>query len=114
MPGDDGHAVHYTAVERGTEVVSSDGVVVGKVAEIVDNYAEHIFDGVVIETEAGDFRFVDAPEVARTAERAVTLTISAEECADLPPPDEGAPEFRPNLKAGRVSKMFGRGWKRRR
>jgi len=42
----------------------------------------------VIETGAGEQKFVDAPEVARTAERAVTLAISAAEVAELgPPPD---------------------------
>jgi hypothetical protein len=34
-------------------------------------------------------RFVDAPEVARTAERAVTLSISAAEAAQLAPPEGG-------------------------
>ena len=43
---------------------------------MVDNYREHILDGFVIDTEDG-LRFVDAPEVARTAERGVTLTIEA-------------------------------------
>ena len=87
-PADDGHAVHYTALERGTPVISSDGEEVGKVAEVLDNYREHIFDGLVIETGAGERKFVDAPEVARTAERAVTLTITAAEVAQLePPPD---------------------------
>ncbi len=86
MPLDDGHAVHYTAVEPGTPVYSSDEVEVGRVAEVLDNYREHIFDGLVIETTAGERRFVDAPEVARTAERAVTLTITAAECANLGPP----------------------------
>jgi hypothetical protein len=89
-PADDGHAVHYTALERGIPVISSDGQEVGKVAEVLDNYREHIFDGLVIETTAGERRFVDAPEVARTAERAVTLTITAAEVADLgPPPARG-------------------------
>lgn len=110
---DDGHAVHYTAVTRGTPVFSSDEVELGKVDEVLDNYREHIFDGIVMETAAGDLRFVDAPEVARTAERAVTLTISAEEATQLPPPEKGAPEFKANLKAGRVSRMFGRGWKKK-
>jgi PRC-barrel domain len=87
-PADDGHAVHYTALERGTPVISSDGQDVGKVAEVLDNYREHIFDGLVIETAGGERKFVDAPEVARTAERAVTLTITAAEVAELgPPPD---------------------------
>ena len=85
-PIDDGHAVHYTAVERGTPVISSDGEEVGKVVEVLDNYREHIFDGLVIETAGGERKFVDAPEVARTAERAVTLTITASEVAELGPP----------------------------
>jgi hypothetical protein len=111
---DDGHAVHYSAVERGTPVYSSDEVELGKVDEVLDNYREHIFDGIVMETPAGDLRFVDAPEVARTAERAVTLSITAAEAAELPPPEKGAPEYRPNLKAGRVGRFFGGGWKRKR
>ncbi len=111
---DDGHAVHYTAVQRGTPVYSSDEVELGTVDRVLDNYREHIFDGLVIETAGGDLRFVDAPEVARTAERAVTLTITAGEAAELPAPDEGAPEYVANLKGGRISKLLGRGWKRKR
>jgi hypothetical protein len=85
-PIDDGHAVHYTALSQGIPVISSDGQEVGKVGEVLDNYREHIFDGLVIETTAGERRFVDAPEVARTAERAVTLTITAAEVDQLGPP----------------------------
>jgi hypothetical protein len=83
---DEGHPVHYSAVPRGTPVYSSDGVEVGTVEVMLDNYREHIFDGLVMETPDGVRRFVDAPEVARTAERAVTLTIPAAEAAALPPP----------------------------
>jgi hypothetical protein len=84
-------------------VFSSDEVQVGLVAEVLDNYREHIFDGLVIETNAGEHRFVDAPEVARTAERAVTLTITAAECAELPPPPEQGPQV-----GGAVKRLFGR------
>jgi len=86
VASDDGLAIHYTALERGTPVMSSDGMQVGKVVEVLDNYREHIFDGLVIETSSGERRFVDAPEVERTAERAVTLNITAAECAELGPP----------------------------
>jgi hypothetical protein len=89
MPIDDGHAVHYTAVERGTPVYGADERVIGKVIEVLDNYREHIMDGIVFETPDGVRRFVDAPEVARTAERAVTLNITSEEAAKLPPPETG-------------------------
>jgi hypothetical protein len=84
-------------------VISSDGEEVGKVVEVLDNYREHIFDGLVIQTSSGERRFVDAPEVARTAERAVTLTITAAECAQLgPPPKQGPPV------GGGLKRLFGR------
>jgi hypothetical protein len=108
---DDGDAIHYAAVERGTPVYDADGVEVGKVAQVVDNYREHILDGIVIDTADGP-RFVDAPEVARTAERGVTLTISAAEVPRLPPPETGPGMFRANVRGGRLSRLFGRGWKR--
>jgi hypothetical protein len=110
---DDGEAIHYAAVKRGTPVYGSDGVRVGEVDAILDNYEEHIFDGVVIRTDSGELRFADAPEVRRTAERGVTLALSGSEAAQLPPPQEGHASFRPNLSTGRLSRMFGRGWKRR-
>jgi sporulation protein YlmC with PRC-barrel domain len=109
---DDGHAIHYAAVERGTAVYGSDGVEVGRVEQIVDNYREHILDGVVIRTPQRELRFVDGPEVARTAERGVTLTISSTEVDSLPPPERGTATFRPNARSGRLGRLFGRGWKR--
>jgi len=108
---DEGHAVHYTALQKGTPVYGSDEVEVGHVAQVLDNYREHIFDGLVIATPSGDQRFVDAPEVARTAERAVILTISSAEAEALPPPEDGPPTFRPR-PAGRLSRLFGGGWKK--
>jgi hypothetical protein len=109
---DDGHAVHYTAVERGTAVFSSDGLEVGTVEAVLDNYREHIFDGLVIKASGGSLHFVDAPEVGRTAERAVTLSISAAEVAQLPPPEKAPPSFRPRVRGGRMSRFLGGGWKR--
>jgi sporulation protein YlmC with PRC-barrel domain len=109
---DDGHAIHYTAVERGTPVYASDGVEVGRVDQVVDNYRERIFDGIVIKTTDGELRFVDAPEVARTAERGITLAITADDVPALPRPDSGSATFRPNPGAGRISRLLGRGWKR--
>jgi len=110
---DDGHAVHYSAVERGTPIFSSDGIEVGRVDSVLDNYDEHIFDGVVMRTDAGELRFVDAPEVARTAERAVTLTIAAAEAAELPPPEQSPPSLTPNVSGGRLSRLLGGGWRKR-
>jgi hypothetical protein len=96
---DIGHAVHYTAVPAGTTVYGSDGERAGTVEVMLDNYREHIFDGIVIETTGGERKFVDAPEVARTAERAVTLTIPTEEMARLGPP--------PSRRGGGGGGLFG-------
>jgi hypothetical protein len=81
---DDGHAVHYMAVPRGTPVYSSDEQQVGTIAEVLDNYKEHIFDGIVVRSPSGERRFVDAPEVARMTAGRVTLTITAAQVAELP------------------------------
>ena len=111
MAIDDGTAIHYSALERGTPVYDSNEVRVGTVREVMDNYREHIFDGIVIEDEGGMLRFVDAPEVARTAERGVTLTIDAGAVAQLPPPEQGPPVLKPR-GGGRLSRLFGGGWKK--
>jgi hypothetical protein len=102
MPIDDGHAVHYLAVERGTPVYGSDEQLVGKVVEVLDNSREQIMDGVVFETPDRVRRFVDAPEVARTAELAVTLTIPAAEAAALPPPQKDS-----RVSGGGLRRLFG-------
>jgi hypothetical protein len=109
---DDGYAISYKVLEPGTEVSDRDGGAVGTVRQVLENEAEHIFDGLVIETPAGE-RFVDAPEVARIAERRVTLTLDAEGAAALPERDSaGGPTFRANTRGGRLSRYFGGGWKR--
>lgn len=83
MPGDEGDQIGYQALPRGVPVHAADGPQVGSVHRVLDNAREHIFDGIVIATPEGR-RFVDAPEVARIAERRVTLTITAAEAAELP------------------------------
>lgn len=105
VPADEGHPVHYSAVPRGTPVYSSEGTEVGRVREILDNRREHIFDGVVFTDGDGEPRFVDAPEVARTAERAVTLSIDAKAARQLGPPEKGA-RIVPGLTGG-LGRLFG-------
>jgi hypothetical protein len=101
---DDGHAIHYSAVQRGTPVYAADGTEVGRVHRVMDNYAEHILDGIVVDTSSGR-HFVDGPEVTRTAERGVTLAISAEEVEKLPPPEGGVL----GSASGRLSRIWKRG-----
>jgi hypothetical protein len=103
---DDGQAIHYSAVPRGTPVYGSDEVEIGTVERMLDNYRENILDGFVIRIPGHGLRFVDAPEVARTAERGVTLTIASDEAGALPPPPSGTAALRPNLGSGRLGRLF--------
>jgi hypothetical protein len=109
---DDGYPIHYSAVKRGTPVYAVDGQQVGVVDEVVDNYREHILDGFVIETTDGNLCFADAPEVARTTEHAVRLSIDSAAAAQLPPPEKAAPNFTPR-RSGRLGKLLGGNWRRR-
>ena len=103
---DDGPAVHYLTIGKGIPIYASDGVLVGKVLQMMDNKREHILDGFVFEDEAGVTRFVDAPEVQRTFERAVELNIDSAAAAELGQPESsGAGDTVKNSKLGR---LFGR------
>lgn len=108
-----GQPVHYSAVPRGAPVYASDGVEVGMVDAMLDNYREHIFDGVVFSDADGIQRFVDAPEVERTGERGVLLRIGADDAQRLGPPDKSHPSYRPNLGAGWLARFLSGPWKRR-
>ena len=113
---DYGHAIGYKVLPRGTPVRSSDGVQVGTVRRVQDNVREHIFDGIVIDTPDGR-RFVDAPEVARIFERAVVLTITAEEARGLPEQSSAVAERVRHAGTVRRVKRLGRSmrdrWDRR-
>ncbi len=103
---DYGIAVHYTTVAKGTPVYDKDETQVGKILEVLDNHRENILDGFVFEDSDGTTRFVDAPEVARTFERGVMLTIDSQAVSQLGPPEKvGVGDVVKNSKLGR---MFGR------
>lgn len=103
----DGHAISYKVLRRGTVVRSSDGVEIGTVRRVHEAARENIFDGIDVLTPEG-MRFVDAPEIAHIAERAVTLTISAAECAALPEPRNRLADRMSMSTSVRRAKRFGR------
>jgi hypothetical protein len=78
---DDGVAISFKVLRRGTPVRSADGVKLGTVRRVHEAKRENIFDGIDVDTPGG-LRFLDAPEVARIAERWVTTTFPAAQAAD--------------------------------
>jgi len=116
VSADDDHQIGYQALPRGVPVHASDGALVGRVHRVLDNAREHIFDGIVIDTPGGR-RFVDAPEVAKIFERAVHLTITAEEAAALPEQPSAMADRMRNAGTVRRARRVGRSlrdrWDRR-
>jgi hypothetical protein len=104
---DDGQAIGYKVLPRGTPVVTSDGVEIGTVAKVLDNEREHIFDGIVVKSAEGRV-FVDAPEVVRITERRVTLSIDAAAARELPDYRgwRGRMEHRAKRRMDRIKRNF--------
>jgi hypothetical protein len=83
-----GEPASYLTLEKGTDVLSSDGERIGVVEHVLKAEAEDIFDGIVVDTRfgPGGLRFADAPEVAEIRDDAVVLTLSAADAERLPEP----------------------------
>ena len=88
MAVDHGAPIAYAALTRGTPVFSSDGEQIGLAERVLADEGADIFEGIVVDTRAGD-RFVDAPDIAAFYERAVVLKLSAEQARSLPEPEPG-------------------------
>lgn len=113
---DDGPAIAFGVLRRGTPVRSSDGVQLGTVKKVQIHDKLNTLDGLVLETPDGRM-FLDAPEVARIAERAVTATFPAAEAGRHLQPAPNAllqrmgmsPTVRRSRRAARRAKdRFGR------
>lgn len=110
--------IAYTALEPGTPVYSTDGHQFGTVEAVLVVEEVDVFDGIVVDTSDGT-RFVDADHVGQITTGRVQTTLSADEAASLPQPDDSpvyrtdAGEDAGNSMSDRLGRMFGRGrWKR--
>ena len=81
--------ISWTALRDGTEVLSSDGHELGKVADVVADEQKDIFSGIVL--KPGWFkesRFVPAELIEEITSRAVRLTVSAGEAPEHLAPND--------------------------
>ena len=85
MADEHGEPISYMVLAEDTPVYSADGRPLGKVKRVLADTGADIFDGLIVDTDDGD-RFVDAPNVAELYERAVVLTLSADDARHMPEP----------------------------
>ncbi|MBA2637473.1 MAG: PRC-barrel domain-containing protein [Solirubrobacterales bacterium] len=84
---DRGEPISYLVLREGTPVETADGHRLGTVKRVLFDDATDIFDGLVVDTGAGE-RFVDAPEVADLHERLVVLALGVEQARHLREPED--------------------------
>ena len=84
-----GDPISYLTLQRGTDVMSSEGERVGVVEHVLGDEATGIFDGIIIDVKLGPggLRFVDAPDVGSLHENAVALEVPTAEIERLPKPE---------------------------
>ena len=104
------HPIAYTALQPGTPVQTSDGRQFATVRAVLVDEKVSVFDGIVVQTAQGT-RFVDADQVGSIYTTYVCTTLSAEQAANLPPPDGSTViDIKPSgSMASRLGRMFGRG-----
>jgi hypothetical protein len=85
---DYGEPASYLTLQPGTDVVSSDGNVIGRVEHVLAAEEEDIFDGLVVDlkTGPGGLHFADADQVDEIYENAVVLKLSEADADQLPKP----------------------------
>jgi uncharacterized protein YrrD len=95
-----GEPISYVVLEEGTPVLAADGEEIGKVAHVLADVDDDIFDGIVIDTTRlpGGHVFADASQVEEIRSDAVTLTLDSEASRSLPKPsaNPGALEAGPD------------------
>jgi len=110
MPEAHGQPIAYTALQPGTPVQRSDGHHFATVRSVLVDEKVSVFDGIVVQTADGA-RFVDADQIDSIYTTYVRTTLSAEQAANLPPPDGSTLiDIKPaRSMADRIGRVFGRG-----
>jgi len=78
-----GGPISWRAVEAGTPVTGTDGILVGTVSEVVADDDKDIFHGIAVEV-AGRLVLVDQRHVRRLGEAGVDVDLSGDQVASLP------------------------------
>jgi uncharacterized protein YrrD len=108
-----GAPISYMVLRPRTEVFSSDHRSIGRVAHVLADEREDVFDGIVIARGGVGRRhvFADADDVDRIFERGVVLRLDARACERLPEPSAN-PAVLGEDPADRLSGKLRRAWDR--
>jgi uncharacterized protein YrrD len=108
-----GPPISYMVLRPRTEVFSSDHRSIGRVAHVLADEREDVFDGIVIARGTVGHRhvFADADDVDRIFERGVVLRLDERACERLPEPSAN-PAVVGEDPGDRISGKLRRAWDR--
>ncbi|MEW1812569.1 hypothetical protein AB0284_17920 [Pseudarthrobacter phenanthrenivorans] len=92
----EGTPIAYTALRKGTPVVSGSGRRFGAVDRVIDDASGSILHGIIVRTRQGR-RFVARDSIIRMTTTEVECSVRDEEVADLPAMGRPGPRFVPRL-----------------
>ncbi len=85
---DEGPPSSFLLLAEETPVYCSDGIVAGKVREVLSDSARDIFDGLVVVTRDGQEKYVAADHVRDIHERGVDIDLPSSGVGELPAPEK--------------------------
>lgn len=97
--------VSWLLVRRGWQVVSSDGVTVGRIGAVRGEPAKDIFNGVVVRTSSAPPRYIPAELIEKIVSDEVALRLSAAEFEAVPP--EKKRPLTPGISLSEILRRFG-------
>ena len=108
MPEAPDDPIAYTALQQGTPVQTRDGSQFATVQDVLVDEKVSVFDGILVLSATGT-RFVDADQIHSIYTSHVRTTLSAEQAANLPPPDgSNLIEVKPARSTADRLRFFGR------
>jgi hypothetical protein len=97
--------VSWLLIRRGWQVVASDETTVGRIGAVRGEPVKDIFNGIVVRANSAPPRYVPGELISEIVSGRVTLRLSAEEFAAIPP-EEKRP-LAPNISLSEILRRFG-------
>jgi len=97
--------VSWLLVRRGWQVVSSDGVSVGRIGAVRGEPVKDIFNGVVVRTKSAPPRYIPAELIEKIVSDQVALELSAVEFEAVSP--EKKRPLAPGISLSEILRRFG-------
>jgi hypothetical protein len=97
--------VSWLLIRRGWQVLASDATPVGRIGAVRGEPTKDIFNGIVVRANSAAPRYIPSEYLAEIVSGRITLKLSAEELAAIPP--EKRRQLAPSVSLSEFLRRFG-------